>query len=94
MRPRSLELDWDEENVGHLSHGLTRRKVIEVVDRGDWVMVRDKRRRSRRKRLVGRDARGELWTIIMEKMPAPGRWRPITGWPATPIEVLLYKRIG
>jgi hypothetical protein len=83
-------LEWDDENEDRLApHGLDAVLVTELVESGRWVLVRNTRTGSRRRRLIGYGPDGRWWTVVPEPSRRPGIWRPVTGWPSSPREIAL-----
>jgi len=73
--------------------GCGSRPLTILLVSGDWVEAHNKKRRSPRRRLIGRDLDGEMWTVIIERTSEPGFWRPITGWQSSLGEIDLYNRM-
>lgn len=93
-RPNIVGLQWDDENREHIGrHRVWQAAVDGMLSGGDWIEARNKKRRSPRRRLIGRDPDGEMWTVIVEPTRESGFWRPITGWRATLKEIELYDRM-
>lgn len=66
--------------------GIDEVVVGEVLAR-EPAFIPNKPGRSGSHRMVGPDSRGKIWTIIIVEVDEDlHRWRPITGWPATPRE--------
>jgi uncharacterized DUF497 family protein len=87
--PQVITLEWDAQNEAHATrHGVSRAELDELVAYGLWVMVSDTGGRGDRRRLIGQTRR--FVTLVLEWTGAPGRYRPITAWPATPREIRLY----
>ncbi|MBI4321833.1 MAG: hypothetical protein HY675_25345 [Chloroflexi bacterium] len=64
-------------------------RVGEVTE-GPYRLLRNKRRRRGKFKMVGPDAGGTFWTIVLEPTREPGVWRPVTGWQTEPGELSLY----
>lgn len=90
MEIRDLELDG--ENLDHLSrHGRTERGLLQVVEDEDLIILRNKKSGTGQFKVIGRDAGGQLWSIILATTDQDGLWRPITGWPSTRGEGTIYR---
>ena len=88
-----LDLEFDEDNLEHLaSHGLTPRRVLQVLDGEEYVLLRNKRSGSGQLKLIGPDRGGQFWTVILAATDEPGVWRPVTGWQTTRGERTIYRK--
>ena len=78
------EFDFDNDNLDELwEHGVTDEDVLCVHEGGDTLFLRNKKRATGTYKMVGRDARGRLLTIILSPVSRrKGIWRPITGYPS------------
>lgn len=78
-----LELDFDDKNLEHLApHGLTRDRV-EAIWQDQPAFLTNRPGRSGSHMMVGIDAAGRMWTIVIGPSgKGTGWWRPITGWPS------------
>jgi hypothetical protein len=93
-RPNIVGLVWDDENRAHVArHRVWQQAVDDILVSGDWVEAHNKKRKSPRRRLIGRDLDGEMWTVIIERTSEPGFWRPVTGWQSSLSEMNLYDRL-
>lgn len=93
MTPREVELvEWDERNADHVGrHGLSFRDVDDVLLTG--VAIAQKGRKGRYK-IVGRNRAEAVLTVVGSYDGARLAFRPITGWPATAAERLMYSKLG
>jgi uncharacterized DUF497 family protein len=86
------EFEWDEENESHCArHGVTPLVVEEVKD-ADPLFFPNKAGKTGTHMMIGPDASGRRWTIIILAGAHEGRWRAITGWPSYRPELELYNR--
>lgn len=84
------EFEWDENNEGHAAaHGVTPSVAEEVKERSP-LFFRNKPGRSGTHMMIGPDAVGRFWTVILWATGTRGRWRPITGWPSDDPELAWY----
>lgn len=81
------EFEFDDDNLDELwEHGITDEDVLSVHE-GRTVFLRNKKKASGTHKMVGRDARGRLLTIVITPISRrEGIWRPITGYPSNPYE--------
>lgn len=85
---------WDEDNLGHLGHGLTS-DIVEQVSDGTPKFRSNGKKRSASYQMIGPDRGGRMWTvcIVEAEVPyEPGLWMAITGWPSDAPEKDWYKR--
>jgi len=76
------EFQFDEGNLDELwDHRITDEDVLSVFDRDEFVVLANKKRASGTHKMVGRDWRGRLITIVLEPVSRrDGVWRPVTGY--------------
>ena len=92
--PDVADFLFDSENEDEMSaHGLTPRKVIQVLE-NRHIVVANRRRRRARYLIVGRDNSGACITIPIEPTRDPVVWRPVTAWPAKDYERQWLERSG
>ena len=87
-------LEFDGRNLHHLAqHGLDANLIADVLAGAPIVAVNAPRGgRSGSHLLVGPSSAGRHWTIVIVEMDDKiGLWRPITGWPSTTKEILLWQ---
>jgi hypothetical protein len=85
-------LEWDEENESHCArHGLTPIVAAEVLGHAP-LFFRGKTGRTATHAMIGPARDDRCWTVHILETAKPGVWRPITGWPSTGQELVLYKR--
>ena len=90
------ELEFDDGNVHHLAqHGLDANLIADVLAGTPIVVINEPREgRSGSHLLVGSSSAGRHWTIVIVEVDGEiGLWRPITGWPSTTKEILLWQKI-
>ncbi len=96
----SLEPDWDEDNIDHISrHGLRPEQIEEVYyGEGPYptLAVKKKMNKGRktqyRYRSWGTDASGTAIEAIIAPYPKYGVWRCVTAYPMIPTTQKLYFR--
>lgn len=96
----SLEPDWDEDNVNHITeHGLRPEQVEEVYyGEGPFPTLALKTEKSGgrvteyRYRLWGTDASGMYIEAIIAPYPEYGLWRCVTAFPMSPSTQKAYLR--
>ncbi len=82
MRLVIEEWHWDEDNLTHMGHGLTRDIVVQV-SKGRPRFRKNKKGRAASHLMIGPDRGGKMWTVCIAEMPhEPGLWVAITGWPS------------
>lgn len=82
----------DEDNEGKFAaHGVTARRVAQVLDSAYLVTPNRKRRRGLYL-VIGRDHGGSAITIPIENTKQRTVWRPITAWFSKPHELALLQR--
>ena len=85
---------WDEGNLQHLGHGLTR-TIVEQVWREKPRFRRNKKRRAASHQMIGPDRGQKMWTVCIVEMPyQQGLWLAITGWPSELPEKEWYQGRG
>ena len=87
MSIRVAEFEFDEHNLDELwEHGIIDEDVLSVHE-GRTLFLRNKKQASGKYKMVGRDARGRLLTIVITPISRrEGIWRPITGYPSSRFE--------
>jgi len=72
----------DDENEDKMAaHGLTPRRVLQVLD-NTHIVVPNRRRRRASFLIVGRDNGGACISVPIERTRDPLIWRPVTAWPS------------
>ena len=90
--PLIADFLFDAENEDKIgSHGLTARRVRQVLDDGERVSVRNRRQRRGLYLVIGRDYGGAIISIPVEATRDPQVWRPITAWLAKDAEKRLLQ---
>jgi hypothetical protein len=80
--PDVADLLFDDENENKMAaHGLTPRRVLQVLD-NTHVVVPNRRRRRASFLIVGRDNGGACISVPIERTRDPLIWRPVTAWPS------------
>lgn len=80
--PDVADFLFDHENEEEMAvHGLTPRRVIQVLE-NKHIVVPNRRRRRARYLIVGRDNGGASITIPIQPTGDPLVWRPVTAWPS------------
>lgn len=81
---------WDEENESHcMRHGLTPFIAEEVRSRAPLFFL-NKKRTTGSHLMIGPALNGRFWAVVILKQDNPGLWRPITGWPSSERQIVLY----
>jgi hypothetical protein len=83
------EFQWDEENEGHQTHGLTY-EIAEEVRTGAPLFLRNKKNRTASHLMIGPRRSGEFWTVAILEV-GDGMWRPITGFTSTKWQMDRYR---
>lgn len=81
--------DENEERI--VAHGLSVRRVLQILD-NVHVVLRNRKRRRGLYLIVGRDNGGMCIAIPVEPTHEAALWRPITAWPCKPQERTLLER--
>ena len=80
--PDVADFLFDHENEEEMAvHGLTPRRVIQVLE-NKHIVVPNRRRRRAQYLIVGRDNGGTSITIPIQPTGDPLVWRPVTAWPS------------
>ena len=80
-RPTVTGFAFDDENVEKFGrHGLTDRRVEQVLSNEHLILANRKGRRAQFL-IVGRDHGGSCIAIPFEPTYDPLVWRPVTAWP-------------
>jgi hypothetical protein len=72
-------LIWDEENPGHMARHKVMPREVQEVCAGSYVV---EPARLGRYALIGPTLAGRLLVVILEPLPEPGVYRPITAFRA------------
>ena len=90
-----MEFELDARNLKHFGEdhperGITRELLNEVVGLRPRLQANDPAEsRSATHKVVGPDASGRFWTFPVVHVIGD-KWRPITGWPSTKVEIGKY----
>ncbi len=87
------DFQFDERNLAHMRRkpGLDANRVWEVWV-GEPVVFMNREGRSGTHMMVGPDAVGRVWTVILVLVDDEvGLWRPITGWPSVRKEIEAWR---
>lgn len=85
-----FEFEWDERNEGHCArHGVGPLTAEEVKD-GIPKFFENDPGKTGTHMMIGPDAAGRYWTIVIRPSSERGRWRPITGWSSDKAELKKY----
>jgi len=90
-----VEFELDAGNLKHFredhpERGITRELLNEVVGLRSRLQDNEPNAsRSATHKVVGPDANGRFWTFPAV-LVVGNKWRPITGWPSTRVEIELY----
>ena len=85
-----FDFEWDEGNQEHLArHGLSPGDITEVLS-NDNVFADNPRGAEGTIRMIGKTNGNRLLTVVLQPTTDRGRWRPVTGWPATGAEKTAY----
>lgn len=77
-----IDFLFDDENEDEMAtHGLTPRRVLQVLD-NFHIVVPNRRERRAPLLIVGRDSGGACISIPIEPTRDPLIWRPVTAWPS------------
>jgi|SRR5208282_1550151 len=90
-----LEFDWDDDNVYECARHHLSPKMVTLILRQLPLFFLNKPGKSGTHVMIGAFEPGQesqLWTVILLETNTQGRWRPITGWPSEPPEILVYQR--
>jgi hypothetical protein len=80
--PDVADFLFDHENEEEMAvHGLTPRRVMQVLE-NKHIVVPNRRRRRAQYLIVGRDNGGASLTIPIQATGDPLVWRPVTAWPS------------
>jgi hypothetical protein len=80
--PDVADFLFDHENEEEMAvHGLTPRRVIQVLE-NKHIVVPNRRRRRAQFLIVGRDNGGASISIPIQPTGDPLVWRPVTAWPS------------
>jgi hypothetical protein len=88
------EIKFDDKGLDELwEHGITDEDVLSVHERSDTLFLRNKKRATGTHKMVGRDARGRLLTIILRPVSRrQGIWETVTGYPSNPYEYTKWSK--
>jgi hypothetical protein len=70
----------DDNDEKFAAHGLSARRVLDVLE-DEHVIVRNRKRRRAMYLLIGRDRGGACIAVPIEPTHEPTLWRPVTAWP-------------
>ena len=85
------DLEWDEENEAHLDRHINPDIVHEMIERGDWIQVRNKTLHPREYvRLIGFEQGVSMLTVVLAPTNFVGVWRPVTAFWSSKKEADLY----
>jgi hypothetical protein len=85
---------FDDENEEEMAaHGLTPRRVIQVLE-NNHIVVPNRRKRRAQYLVVGRDSGGACIIIPIEPTRDPLVWRPVTAWLSKDYERQRLERMG
>jgi hypothetical protein len=80
--PDVADFLFDDENEDKMAaHGLTPRRVLQVLD-NVHIVVPNRRGRRAPSLIVGRDSGGACISVPIERTRDPLIWRPVTAWPS------------
>ena len=81
--PDVVDFLFDDENEAKMgNHGLTARRVLQVLE-NRHIVVKNRRRRRGVFLIVGTDNGGAHITVPVEPTHDRLLWRPVTAWPST-----------
>ena len=90
---RIVEFVFDDENQEKFAgHGLTARRVDQILDNPPYVVVRNRKFRRGGYRVIGVDDGDACIVVPIEATKQRGVWRPITAWLCTPQQNELLRR--
>ena len=79
--------EWDDINAAHVrGHGLWDWEVDQLLS-NEHVVVPNRKRAGSRQLLIGRTDGGKAITVVIEKTPMDGTYRPVTAWPSSASDV-------
>jgi uncharacterized DUF497 family protein len=91
MRVEIRWLEVDEDVEEHLAeHGVLVADVWEALANPHITFPNPEA--EERIWMIGANHGGRLFRISLAPTSDPGTWRPITGWPASPADIKLYRR--
>ncbi len=86
-----LEIDAEDGNRAHIErHGMTVDEVLQVLDNGLFVVIRNRGARRAPYVMIGPTYGGRLLTVPIVPTDVDGVWRPITAWDAKTGERTIY----
>jgi uncharacterized DUF497 family protein len=79
--------EWDDINREHLweRHHVADLEVDQLLSNLN-VLLPNKRKRARRRFLIGETHAGRVLVVVIEPTRLAGTWRPIAAWDADGIE--------
>ena len=78
--PLVTDLLFDDENEDKIAnHGLSARRVLQVLDQ-EHLLVPNRKGRRASYLLIGTDHGGACIAIPIEPTHDPAVWRPVTAW--------------
>jgi hypothetical protein len=90
-----VDFEWDDANRGHILYEATWRfplRYVHEVSNNDPVLVENEPApgRSGSHKMIGPLNSGAMWTVVLLHRHGD-LWRPVTGWPSTNTEILIWK---
>ncbi len=87
------DLEWDEENEAHIARRLDPQLVVELIEGGEWIQVRNKQHQPPEYiRLIGLVPDQSMLVAILAPTRWPTVWRPVTAYWPTVTEAAMYDR--
>jgi uncharacterized DUF497 family protein len=83
----------DENREKFASHGLSARRVLQVLE-NEFEVVPNRKRRAARYLVIGRDNGGTCIAIPVTPTHDRTLWRPVTAWPCKESEEAVLDRKG
>jgi hypothetical protein len=94
--PKALieDLEWDEENEEHIARHVDPQLVIDLIEGGDWVQVRNKLHQPPEYiRLIGMPPDQSMLVAILAPTRWPTVWRPVTAYWPSAAEAGIYNSV-
>ena len=94
--PIITEFIFDDQNDDEFAgHGLSSMQVFQLLENDNLVLPNRRTDIHRGTHmLIGRDNGGAPIVAPIEPTHAPGLWRPVTAWPASPREIAELTKRG
>jgi hypothetical protein len=86
---RELRWSWRSRRHGAV-HGLRQAIGDAVLANAPRFFENPREDSAARYLMVGPDATGRSWTIVLRPTRTEGVWIPVTGWPSRPSEIREY----